>query len=93
MPEDNRAALTVVLTALGLRLALCLFMHSHPAQAYDIDSYGYVSLAEGLLRDHSFPSIIRTPGYPAFIAAIMALGGKAPAAVIMAQSQIGRAHV
>lgn len=62
-----------------------MFILHHPERAFDNDSKGYLHLAEALVDSHTFPSILRTPGYPFFIALIYCLFGKYPQAVLFFQ--------
>jgi hypothetical protein len=64
-----RNYLPVFLIALGVRVFVWLLIIDHPERALDNDSALYISLAQNLLALHIFPSILRTPIYPLFIAA------------------------
>jgi len=62
---------------------------------WNVDALGYQQLAVNLLMHHVFsmsaqppyqPDVIRTPGYPFFLAAIYAIGGIAPRWVLVVQA-------
>ncbi len=72
--------------SMTLRGVFLLFVYDHPERLFEPDSYGYIRLAEALLDSFEFPSLFRTPGYPAFIASIYALTGKTPLAVAVVQN-------
>ena len=74
--------------ALGLRLIFWVFVAAHPEKAFENDSTGYIQLAGTLLDSHSFPSIVRTPTYPFFIASIFSLFGRSLQAVLFLQCSL-----
>ncbi len=84
MFRDKRL-LTLFLCSLAVRLIFWIFVLPHPERALDADSKGYLLLAEQLLDSHSFPSILRTPVYPFFIAVVYSFLGKFPQAVLLFQ--------
>lgn len=82
---SRKSILFIFLVALSLRLMLWVFVAHHPERALDNDSPLYLRLGETILDSHTFPSILRTPGYPFFIASIYAVFGKFPQAVLFLQ--------
>jgi 4-amino-4-deoxy-L-arabinose transferase-like glycosyltransferase len=75
-----------VVLAVLFRVGLFLYFVNH-GQYIDNDSALYITLAENLLTHHGFsesliapyePEIFRTPGYPVFLAILMALGMDGP---------------
>lgn len=77
--------LYIFLFSLSVRFIFWVCIFHHPERAFDNDSNGYLSLAEALLDSHTFPSILRTPVYPFFIASVYFLFGKFPQAVLVFQ--------
>lgn len=79
----------VFLLALGVRIAWVLRSHITPIS----DFAGYEQLALRLLREKSFGTSLglayRTPGYPAFLAAVFLAAGHSTRAVGLAQAVIG----
>ena len=83
--RGNQNLFLLFMFALVLRLIFWVFIAHHPERAFDDDSKEYLLLAETLLDSHTFPSILRTPVYPFFIASTYALFGKLPQAVLVFQ--------
>jgi hypothetical protein len=83
-----RGLLVLFFAALSLRLIFWVFVLPHPERAFDIDSVLYARLGETLLGSGTFPNILRTPGYPVFLAALYAVFGKVPHAVLAVQCVI-----
>ena len=85
----NRAIWIILGAALLPRIWLLAAGWNHPGRFLTPDSHGYDSLARALLERGQFsrspergPEIFRTPGYPAFLAAVYGLtGGSVHAAV------------
>jgi len=82
------------LVALGLRLEVAWHRnHASPddvAVRLDGDEPHYEALAYGLLHGSFFPSPLRVPVYPAFIAATYAvLGERSPAKLLYVQAFVG----
>ena len=82
---DKEKMFFIFLLALGVRLIFCAFVFTHPERAFENDSAGYIQLAGALLDSHSFPSIVRTPVYPFFIASIFSFLGRSLQAVLFLQ--------
>lgn len=83
--RGNQNLFLLFLFALCMRLIFWIFVVNHPERAFDNDSKEYLPLAETLLDSHSFPSVLRTPVYPFFIASVYSLFGKFPQAVLVFQ--------
>lgn len=77
--------LYIFLFSFSIRLIFLFFIANHPERAFDIDSLRYIQLAVSLLDSHTFPSIVRTPVYPFFIATVYSVFGKFPQAVLIVQ--------
>lgn len=84
--------LALLLIFLSLKLTLVLFIFRQPANAFAPDSYGYEDLALNLLQrgrfdvpDEPMIGLIRTPGYPVFIALVYMIAGRIPGAVVLVQ--------
>lgn len=84
--------------ALALRLFIFNYISRTPFKFYTFDSIDYDQRALTMLRDHVFsaqthppfsPDLVRTPGYPALLAAVYAVVGHQPAIVILLQLLIG----
>ena len=82
---SRKSILFIFLVALSLRLMLWVFVAHHPERALDNDSPLYLRLGETILDSHTFPSILRTPGYPFFVSFVYAVFGKFPQAVLFLQ--------
>jgi 4-amino-4-deoxy-L-arabinose transferase-like glycosyltransferase len=94
----TRLALAVAAVALAARLAVFAMLLPAPAKFYVPDSAGYHVRAVNLLEHGMLtgaeappfePDVVRTPGYPVFVAGIYALAGAAPAAVVLAHAVLG----
>jgi 4-amino-4-deoxy-L-arabinose transferase-like glycosyltransferase len=86
--------------AAAVRVALFLLAAAHPARFFAADSHGYVALAGSLAESYGDPdsaharlALSRTPGYPAFLAAVFLVLGPSPRAAILAQIVVGVATV
>ncbi len=98
IPKFRRWALAIVFVAFALRLSFFRAIAAHPERFFQPDSAGYHDLALNLLRFHRFgeydaagvwsPHVNRTPAYPLFLAAVYALFGLTPAAVMLLQVMI-----
>jgi 4-amino-4-deoxy-L-arabinose transferase-like glycosyltransferase len=85
-----RAALAAAALALCVRAGLFMAASRfHPSSFMSPDAYGYDALARTLLHDARFaaaptgpPQTRRTPGFPLLIAAIYAVAGEDPRAVV-----------
>src|SRR4030042_906841 len=75
----------IFLFSLSLRFIWWIFIINHPERAFEPDSSLYVELAEKLIDWHIFPSILRTPVYPFFIATVYSIFGKFPQGVLIVQ--------
>ncbi|MEW5718939.1 MAG: glycosyltransferase family 39 protein [Chloroflexota bacterium] len=82
----------ILVAFLGVKQLLALFVFRQPGNAFLPDSFGYEDLAVNLLQCASFDvpgepmvGLVRTPGYPVFIAGIYALAGRIPGWVIFVQ--------
>lgn len=94
-PVAGRAALWIFIAALSLRLVFAL---ATPVESLAAgDQAEYVTIANNLLDGHGFaiapgvPTPARAPGYPAFVAAVYAVSGRSPRAVLLAQAVLGAA--
>lgn len=94
-PAAGRAALWIFAAALSLRLVFAL---TTPAQSLaEGDQAEYAAIANNLLDGHGFaiqpevPTPARAPGYPVFMAAVYAVSGRSPRAVLAAQAVLGAA--
>ena len=90
--STSRSWIVVLLVYLGLKLTLAFLIFQQPSNAFLPDSYGYEDLAVNLVQRGSFDvpgepavGVIRTPGYPVFVAVIYALAGRVPGWVILVQ--------
>ncbi|HYJ80695.1 MAG TPA: glycosyltransferase family 39 protein [Longimicrobiaceae bacterium] len=92
----------ILLAALAAKLALwALYLAADPSAFLQPDSASYHESARSLLASGTFavspddptPQTVRTPGYPAFLAAVYALAGEEPAAAILVQLLLGVATV
>jgi 4-amino-4-deoxy-L-arabinose transferase-like glycosyltransferase len=91
-----RARWAILLTVLAgcviLRLILVRFVILEPWRGILVDSEGYLELANNLVRDGTYGSLsqpdldlFRTPGYPVFLASILALTGGSLRIVVIIQ--------
>lgn len=92
---SRRAGLWIFAAALTLRLGFAL---TTPAAQLQVgDQTEYTAMAGNLLDGHGFaltpgvPTPARAPGYPVFMAAVYAVSGRSPRAVLAAQSALGAA--
>jgi 4-amino-4-deoxy-L-arabinose transferase-like glycosyltransferase len=99
-PRDRRILVLIIAAATLLRLTLFLAVVGHPDRFFTVDAHGYVALGSDLFRNYSVQEgrlfelgLLRTPGYPSFIALLYAVSGQSPAAVIVAQTVLGVATV
>jgi len=77
---------TLVLLAASEAMVLC-FAWSRPAPVI-ADGQEYRELAQSMITDGSFPSALRAPGYPAFVAGVWAIFGESLGAVRVVQGFI-----
>jgi 4-amino-4-deoxy-L-arabinose transferase-like glycosyltransferase len=101
-PFNNTRVLLlgILLFSLAFRLLLFSYVVPHPERFYTPDSNEYVTLAKNLNAGYFHPDsplfdmgLLRTPGYPAFLAAIFAIFGPRSAPVILVQIVISVATV
>ena len=94
-PRVRRLVLALVAVVVVVRVATVLAVSGgHPERAISHDSPGYVEPARSLLHDGDFdrstgsstPEFVRTPGYPAFVAAVYWPSGQSDRAVYVAQA-------
>lgn len=81
-----RALAFILVASLGLRLLFALVL---PGSIAHSDMLEYHELALSILNDRSFPSILRSPGYPGIVAGVYAIFGVNPQAVYLLQAMIG----
>ena len=75
--------LTIVSIALVLKLGFFIFYHGNVHQITKPDSEGYLSPEKSLIMNGNYGNILlRTPGYPTFIAVLFALFGQYLSVVI-----------
>ena len=79
----------LVAASLVLRLCFATFLSFVPRS----DAREYHELAGAILHEGSFPSALRSPGYPAFIAGIWAVFGEALLPVYVIQAILSAAAV
>ncbi len=84
----------VAALAVTLRFALLLLVWNHPERCMSLDTESYTSIAVNVLAGHGYsscltppywPDICRTPVYPLFLSAIMAIWGQNWIAVAVMQ--------
>jgi 4-amino-4-deoxy-L-arabinose transferase-like glycosyltransferase len=84
-----RISLGLFLLFLLLRLFLSAFIFQSPHNSFYDDSPGYELPALDLLKNGHFGTdddeVLRTPGYPAFIAGVYAIFGQVPGFVVLVQ--------
>src|SRR5438034_2458436 len=93
-PHISRALAVLLGAALGGRLAAWALLTADPARFLFPDSASYLDSARALLHGGfatsaapgAPPQTVRTPGYPLFAAAVFALFGERPAAVVAVQA-------
>jgi 4-amino-4-deoxy-L-arabinose transferase-like glycosyltransferase len=87
--------LALIIVGLLLRAGLWLRASQHPQALIQGDGVGYELLARNLLEGHGFSmdpqppytlDMLRTPGYPAFIAGLYAVAGYRPEIVTLVQN-------
>lgn len=93
--RTNRIAVSILVASLLVRLSVAILANANDPSAFlGGDSVGYENAAKALYRTGHFayvpeepqvPNIVRTPGYPAFIAIVYALVGENRVAVIALQ--------
>ncbi|MEW5939339.1 MAG: glycosyltransferase family 39 protein [Chloroflexota bacterium] len=78
LPKSSRFLLWIVLLALTLRLIILITAYNHPDRTLAPDSDGYIRPAMVLVDEGGYndPSAIRTPGYPIFLAGVIAVFGE-----------------
>jgi 4-amino-4-deoxy-L-arabinose transferase-like glycosyltransferase len=94
-PSARRTLWLVLIITLCLRLGVLLFIHqTNPESLAAQDTGSYVGPAQALLETGNFaqspakpdqPELVRTPGYPAFIAAVQYFFGPGLLPVALAQ--------
>jgi 4-amino-4-deoxy-L-arabinose transferase-like glycosyltransferase len=89
--RNRRWILFAVILAVLLRAGLLAVAFAHPDRIIEVDSNSYLQPAQMLLDTgyYSFPSGMRMPMYPAFIAAVHVLFGDNLLAVIVMQVLLG----
>lgn len=90
-----RPLMLVLLVALTLRLALSLVALPHPERAFSPDTASYLDFANRILSGQGweYPSAIRTPVYPLFLAGVMAVAGETAFLIILAQILVSLANI
>ena len=92
----------LVLVVVVFRVALVLVVHDRaPERAVVDDTAGYVDPALSLVDDGDFdqrpgtesPEFVRTPGYPAFVAATYLVSGKSTAFLLSVQAALSSLSV
>jgi 4-amino-4-deoxy-L-arabinose transferase-like glycosyltransferase len=85
----------ILLIALLLRLLLVPVVSVHPQRAHAPDTGGYLAFAQAILQGEgwTFPGTSRTPGYPAFLAAGLALFGEHTVALVLFQAALATLNV
>ncbi|RME37672.1 MAG: hypothetical protein D6788_08990, partial [Planctomycetota bacterium] len=104
----RRAMLSLLAASIAVHTCLLLIVHARfgavDALAFrSLDGREYYHLGRNLLEHGSFstagegeplaPDTWRTPGYPLFLAAVMALAGSSPTAVIVAHQLLAVVNV
>jgi len=84
--RERRLFQRAVLLVWGLSLVLSLgfILWLSPPTMWDPEEYR--ELAESILKDGTFPSALRSPGYPAFVAGVQWLFGESPVPVRIVQA-------
>src|SRR5262245_56747732 len=84
MKRAERAVLVALVTAVALGLRLAYVAHSHTEQPLRADAGQYARCAQNLLQHATCsvstavpppPDALRSPGYPAFLAAVRSVAG------------------
>jgi len=77
--------------AVLLRLSILVVAYSHPERTLTNDSLSYIEPAQYLLRDggYTYPSALRTPLYPVFLAMVYGLFGENQFYLVLTQVLIG----
>lgn len=91
--SDRSAAGTWLIALLAASFALRLAFVATAPSALAGDAGHYDLLARAILDRGEFPSAYRSPGYPAFVAAVYAAAGRSPSAVYLLQAVISTAGV
>jgi 4-amino-4-deoxy-L-arabinose transferase-like glycosyltransferase len=94
-PQGYRWILLATILAVLLRVGLLVVVFVHPDRTIETDSGSYIQPAQMLIDTgyYSFPSGMRMPMYPAFIAVVHVLFGDNLLAVIVVQVLLGLATI
>jgi 4-amino-4-deoxy-L-arabinose transferase-like glycosyltransferase len=86
-----RALIWILVLAFALRLTMLLPATAHPERALPPDSATYLAYARAMLHGQGweYPSAMRTPGYPAFLALGSLLFGQTVAGLVAVQILVG----
>ena len=89
--NKNKVFLFFLIFVILLRISVLFFAYYYPERTLTNDSPSYLEPARFLLRDHSYtyPSALRTPIYPLFLAGIYSFLGEYPLYVVLAQVVLG----
>ncbi|MFA5864842.1 MAG: glycosyltransferase family 39 protein [Phycisphaerae bacterium] len=84
-----------LIALLGVSLAIRLFFAVLKPLSFDLgpDAYHYAGLAKSLLHTGTFPSALRSPGYPVFVAGIWFLFSETVRAVLIVQAVLSTLSV
>jgi 4-amino-4-deoxy-L-arabinose transferase-like glycosyltransferase len=95
MLKIPKPLIAFLVCALLLRGIILLVAIQYPSRTYQPDSQSYIQPALSLMKDHAYtyPSAIRTPVYPFFIAFSYILFGQTPIGIIVLQLIISLATV
>lgn len=87
----QRWVLTIILLALALRICLFIIALLHPERMMATDSGGYLDPARSLLDSgyYSYPSAIRMPLYPVFIAVVFKIFPEQLIFIVLVQVILG----
>src|SRR5687767_6633713 len=95
MLKIPKALVIFFVFALILRAVILLLAVQYPERTFQPDSQSYIQPALSLLKDHAYtyPSAIRTPIYPFFIAFSYILFGQTPVGIVVLQFMISIATI
>lgn len=93
--NKERLVAGFLVLAVLLRLSILIVAYFHPERTLTNDSSSYIEPAQYLLRDgaYTYPSALRTPVYPIFLAVIYKLFGESHFFVVLVQTLIGLATI
>ena len=100
--SEIASVVALFVAALVARVLLLIYVSPRPQKLFTPDSFGYDQIALNLLHLGVFsaqtqqpfaPDLKRTPGYPAFVAAVYAFNGRSPEAVVIVQILLAAATV